>query len=115
MHCHKNSGLNEKLRVALTWVAVLYLLAWLFDWLIRRKAGLFLVLTCIATMGWGLLISPILYYAGDTDGGLAVAISLPLGILSALLMMVREGIIRVNSRKRRQLGNIDFMMRQLAR
>lgn len=48
------------------------------------------------------MISPILYYAAsDTDGGVTIAISVPLGVISALLMMLHEGIIAVKSRKRR--------------
>jgi len=77
------SNVAGKLETALTWAVIFYLLAWIFDWLIQRKWGLFFILTFIATVGWGFLISPILYYAmSDTDGGTAIAISLPLGAIS---------------------------------
>lgn len=40
----KKSGFGEKVETALTWAAILYLLAWAVDWLIQRRWGMFLVL-----------------------------------------------------------------------
>ncbi len=94
MNDDRKTGLGGKLGTAVTWVAVLYLLACLFGWLFQRKWGLFLILTVLATIGWAVPLCGIFYDTTDADyGGMVLAISTPLGAITALCFMAKEGII----------------------
>lgn len=97
----KKTGLSGTLGTVLTWAAILYLLAWLFDWLSRRKWGVFLILTVLGTIGWAVPLSYIFYYTTDADyGGTVMKISVLLGAITALCSMAKEGMIG-NHRQRR--------------
>jgi len=100
---HKKSGLAGTLGLIVTWAAVLYLLAWLFDSLIRTKWGGFLILTSLATIGWAVPLCYIFYYTTDSDyGGVVLAISTPLGAITALCAMAKDGMIGKPSKRRRR-------------
>jgi hypothetical protein len=90
----KKSGLVGKLGTVLTWAAILYLLIWLLGCLFERKWGLFLILTLLGTIGWAVPLCYIFYYTTDADyGGMVMAISTPLGAITALCFMAKEGMI----------------------
>jgi hypothetical protein len=94
MNSGKKPGFGKKLETALTWAAILYLLAWLFDSLIRTRWGAFLILTLLGTIGWAVPLCYVFYYTTDGGyGGTIMAISAPLGAITALWFMAKEGII----------------------
>ena len=103
MNDDKKSGFGRKVEAVLTWAAILYLLAWLFDWLSSRKWGAFLILTFLGTIGWAVPLCYIFYYTTDTAcGGIVWAISAPLGAITALCVMAKDGLIGKATRKRRR-------------
>jgi len=103
MNDDKNPGCGRKVETILTWAAMLYLLAWLFDWLAGRKWGAFLILTLLGTTGWAVPLCYIFYYTTDVDySRIVLAISMPLGAITAICYMAKDGIFgRPNKRRRR--------------
>ena len=103
MNNDKKFGVAGLLGMILTWAAALFLLVWLLGWLLERKWGLFLILTSLATIGWAVPLCGIFYYTTDFDyGGMVVAISTPLGAITAIYYMTKEGIIGKPNKSRRR-------------
>lgn len=103
MDADKKSRFGGKVETALIWGAIMYLLAWLFDWMIRTKWGAFLIFTMLGTIGWAVPLCYIFYYTTDVDyGGIVWAISTPLGAITALCFMANDGIIGKPTKRRRR-------------
>jgi hypothetical protein len=99
----KHSAFGRKVETVLTWAAIIYLLAWLFDWLIRTKWGAFLILTFLGAIGWAVPLCYIFYYTTDLDyGGTVWAISPPLGAITAFCFMAANGLIGKPTKRRRR-------------